>query len=173
MKRIFASVDGAFIPTFRGYARSFIGLDIDIDLRDVDGMTSLVINVNGYDRRSRFQLSESQQYFLDIALRFSLIECSKSKNAFMLIDTPEGSLDIAYENRAGKMFADFVDKGYDVIMTANINSSQLLLKLAERCGKDKMKVERMTDWTMLTQVQQEEQEIIEKAYAQIENKLTK
>ena len=90
----------------------------------------------------------------------------------MLIDTPEGSLDIAYENRAGKMFADFVDKGYDVIMTANINSSQLLLKLAERCGKDKMKVERMTDWTMLTQVQQEEQEIIEKAYAQIENKLT-
>ena len=77
MKRIFASVEGAFIPTFRGYARSFIGLDIDIDLRDVDGMTSLVINVNGYDRRSRFQLSESQQYFLDIALRFSLIECSK------------------------------------------------------------------------------------------------
>ena len=172
MKRIFTSVEGAFIPTFRGYARSFIGLDIDIDLRDVEGMTSLVINVNGYDRRSRFQLSESQQYFLDIALRFSLIEFSKSKNAFMLIDTPEGSLDIAYENRAGKMFADFVDKGYDVIMTANINSSQLLLKLAERCGKDKMKVERMTDWTMLTQVQQEEQEIIEKAYAQIENKLT-
>ena len=173
MKNIFASVAESFVPTFREYAKSFIGLDIDIDLRDVNGMASLVINVNGSDRHSRFQLSESQQYFLDIALRFSLIEYSKSKNAFMLIDTPEGSLDIAYESRAGKMFADFVDKGYDVIMTANINTSQLLLKLAERCGKDKMKVERMTDWTILTRVQQDEQKVIEEAYDTIESKLAK
>ena len=171
MKRLFTSVAKTFVPTFREYARSFIGLDIDIDLRDVNGMASLVINVNGSDRRSRFQLSESQQYFLDIALRFSLIECTKSKNTFMLIDTPEGSLDIAYENRAGKMFSDFVDRGYNVIMTANINTSQLLLRLAERCGKDKMKVERMTDWTILTQVQQEEQNIIENAYDKIEEEL--
>ena len=171
VKSSFATVAEIFIPTFREYAKSFIGLDIDIELRDVTGMASLVINVNGSDRRSRFQLSESQQYFLDIALRFSLIEYTQSEKAFMLIDTPEGSLDIAYESRAGKMFADFVDKGYDVIMTANINTSQLLLKLAERCGKDKMKVERMTDWTILTQVQQEEQDIIEKAYDEIEIKL--
>lgn len=171
IKTLFAAVAKDFIPMFQEYAKSFIGLDIDIDLRDVNGMASLMINVNGSDRRSRFQLSESQQYFLDIALRFSLLEYSKSKNAFMLIDTPEGSLDIAYESRAGKMFADFVDKGFDVIMTANINTSQLLLKLAERCGKDKMKVERMTDWTVLTQVQQEEQEVIEKAYDEIESKL--
>ena len=58
-----------------------------------------------------------------------------------------------------------------MIMTANINTSQLLLKLAEMCGKDKMKVERMTEWTILTQVQQEEQEVIEQAYNQIESRL--
>lgn len=172
IKALFSEVANDFIPTFRGYAKSFIGLDIDIDLRDVNGMASLMLNVNGSDRRSKFQLSESQQYFLDIALRFSLLEHSKSKTAFMLIDTPEGSLDIAYESRAGKMFADFVDRGFDVIMTANINTSQLLLKLAERCGKEKMIVERMTDWTVLTQVQQEEQAVIEKAYDAIENQLT-
>lgn len=171
VRKAFSSVSEQFIPVFRAYAKSFIGLDIDVELKDVSGMASLVINVNGSDRRSRFQLSESQQYFLDIALRFSLIEFSKSKTAFMLIDTPEGSLDIAYESRAGKMFADFVAKGYGVIMTANINSSQLLLKLAEKCGRDKMKVERMTEWTILTQVQQEEQDVIEKAYAQIEETL--
>jgi hypothetical protein len=39
------------------------------------------------------------------------------------------------------------------------------------CGKDKMKVERMTEWTILTQVQQEEQEVIEQAYNQIESRL--
>ena len=171
VKRSFTAVAEQFIPSFRNYAKSFIGLDIDIELKDNNNMACLVIRVNGSDRRSRFQLSESQQYFLDIALRFSLLEYTKSENAFMLIDTPEGSLDIAYESRAGKMFADFVAKGYSVIMTANINTSQLLLKLAEMCGKDKMKVERMTEWTILTQVQQEEQEVIEQAYNQIESRL--
>lgn len=171
VKRSFTAVAEQFIPSFRNYAKSFIGLDIDIELKDVNKMASLIIKVNGSDRHSRFQLSESQQYFLDIALRFSLIEYTKSENAFMLIDTPEGSLDIAYESRAGKMFADFVSKGYGVIMTANINTSQLLLKLAEMCGKEKMRVERMTEWTILTQVQQEEQGVIEEAYNQIESKL--
>lgn len=173
VKSNFAKLSETFVPSFQSYAKSFIGLDIDVELREVNGMVSLVINVNGSNRRSRFQLSESQQYFLDIALRFSLIELSGLSNAFMLIDTPEGSLDIAYESRAGKMFADFVAKGYGVIMTANINSSQLLLKLAEKCGNEKMKVERMTEWTVLTQVQQEEQDIIEKAYTTIEETLNR
>lgn len=171
LKKAFTAVSNKFIPSFQNYAKSFIGLDIDIELRDNNNLARLVLNVNGSDRHSRFQLSESQQYFLDIALRFSLLESTQGKNTFMMIDTPEGSLDIAYESRAGKMFADFIAKGFSVIMTANINTSQLLLKLAEMCGKDKMKVERMTEWTMLTQVQQEEQDVIEQAYNQIESKL--
>lgn len=171
MRQHYATMAETFIPTFQQYAKSFIGLDIDVELRNVSGMPSLVVSVNGSDRRLRYQLSESQQYFLDIALRFSLIENIHSERAFMLIDTPEGSLDVAYESRAGRMFADFVTKGYSVIMTANINSSQLLLKLAELCGEQKMKIERMTEWTILTQVQQEEQSVIEDAYEKIEEKL--
>lgn len=171
LKSSFVSVSSIFIPTFKNYAKSFIGMDIDIDLKEVGGITSIVINVNGSDRRERFQLSESQQYFLDIALRFALIEYTRSKNAYMLIDTPEGSLDIAYESRAGQMFADFVSKGYSVIMTANINTSQLLLRMAEKCGKERMKIERMTDWTTLSVVQQEEQTSIEQAFDAIEKRL--
>lgn len=171
VKQQYSSMAETFIPSFQDYAKSFIGLDIDVELRNVSGMPSLVVNVNGSDRRLRYQLSESQQYFLDIALRFSLIENIQSARAFMLIDTPEGSLDIAYESRAGKMFADFVAKGYSVIMTANINSSQLLLKLAELCGEQRMRIERMTEWTVLSQVQQAEQEVIESAYDKIEEKL--
>ena len=171
VKQQYSSMAETFIPSFQDYAKSFIGLDIDVELRNVSGMPSLVVNVNGSDRRLRYQLSESQQYFLDIALRFSLIENIQSNRAFMLIDTPEGSLDIAYESRAGKMFADFVAKGYSVIMTANINSSQLLLKLAELCGEQRMRIERMTEWTVLSQVQQAEQEVIESAYDKIKEKL--
>lgn len=171
LKKTFAEVSGQFIPTFKSYAKSFIGMDIDIDLVQRAGVLSMYINVNGSDRREQFQLSESQQYFLDIALRFALIEYSKSSDAYMLIDTPEGSLDIAYESRAGQMFADFVAKEYSVIMTANINTSHLLLRMAEKCGKNRMSIERMTDWTELSLVQQEEQGIIEGAFDEIEKRL--
>ncbi len=172
IKNSFTTISQTFIPVFKSYAKSFIGMDVDIDLNQIGGVLSLFINVNGSDRRERFQLSESQQYFLDIALRFALIEYTQSKNAYMLIDTPEGSLDIAYESRAGQMFADFVKKGYSVIMTANINTSHLLLRMAEQCGKDKMQIERMTTWTTLSIVQQEEQSSIEQAFDSIETKLS-
>lgn len=171
LKRTFSEVSAQFIPTFKSYAKSFIGMDIDINLLQVAGVLSMYISVNGSDRRESFQLSESQQYFLDIALRFALIQYSQSNDAYMLIDTPEGSLDIAYESRAGQMFADFVTQGYTVIMTANINTSHLLLKMAEMCGKDRMKIERMTDWTTLSTVQQQEQDIIKEAFDEIEKRL--
>lgn len=160
-----------FLPIFKNYANSFIGLDIDVELKSSSKGIGLVLKVNNTERTERFQLSESQQYFIDIALRFALIEFTSSLNAFMLIDTPEGSLDIAYESRAGKMFGDFVQKGFDVIMTANINSSQLLLQMAKKCRREKMKVERMTSWTILSTVQQEEQDVIENAFNNIEEAL--
>lgn len=69
------------------------------------------------------------------------------------------------------MFGDFVQKGFDVIMTANINSSQLLLQMAKKCRREKMKIERMTSWTILSTVQQEEQDVIEKAFNNIEEAL--
>ncbi len=86
------------------------------------------LEVKSSARRHTYQLSESQRFFVDIALRMALINhmSSKSTKGVLLIDTPEGSLDIAYENRAVDMFADFVELGYGIIMTANINSSRLL-----------------------------------------------
>lgn len=161
-----------FIPVFKDYANSFLGLDIDVDFRKSENGLFLVLKVNDTERTEKFQLSESQRYFIDIALRFALVEYVSS-NAYMLIDTPEGSLDIAYESRAGKMFADFVTKGYDVIMTANINTSQLLLQMAEKCGASKMYLERMTNWTVLSSVQQEEHRVIECAFKNIEDTLVR
>ena len=161
-----------FIPMFKEHANSFLGLDIDIDFRRTDKGPSLILKVNDTERTRQYQLSESQRYFIDIALRFALIEYV-SDQSYILIDTPEGSLDIAYENRAGKMFADFVLKGYDVIMTANINSSQLLLQMAEKCGASMMHLERMTNWTILSSVQQEEHQIIERAFNNIEETLVR
>ncbi len=167
----YVNAEAEFIPLFNQYAKSFLGLDINIDLAFSAKGANLSINIENTKRKVAHQLSESQRYFVDIAIRMALIElCTKS--ATILIDTPEGSLDIAYESRAGKMFADFAKDLYKVILTANINSSQLLKELASICKKRKMTIERMTEWTTLSEVQQKENHRIEVAYSELEKILS-
>ena len=163
-----------FVPIFKELAKSFIGLDLDIDLKREKHIQKLVLELQSTARTDSFQLSESQRFFLDIALRMSLaIYLSTPNNPVnMLIDTPEGSLDIAYESRVGKMFANFISNyGQNIVMTANINASQLLISLAELCGNEKMKFRRMLDWTDLTSIQKEVESLFEKVYTNIENAL--
>ena len=168
----YVNAEKDFIPLFNQYAKSFLGLDLDINLSiSSKGIASLSIDIDDTVRRDSFQLSESQRYFVDIALRMALVDLS-ANSATILIDTPEGSLDIAYESRAGMMFADFASHSRKIVMTANINSSQLLLELARICKSDRMKIERMTDWTLLSEVQQQENNRIEEAYSNIEARLT-
>jgi len=163
-----------FVPLFKDLAFSFLGLDLDIrmDKQPSVGVT-LVLNVKGTPRREHHQLSESQRFFVDIALRMALAQhiSNPDAKACLFIDTPEGSLDIAYESRAGDMFARFVQRGYHIVMTANINSSRMLRSLAERCGRSKMLLHRMTSWTELSEVQIEEEALFEEAYREIEKAL--
>ncbi len=166
-----------FVPLFRELAKLFIGMDMDIRMEYSTALDStglqLIIEMQGIARRQTHQLSESQKFFLDIALRMALAQymAAPEARACLFIDTPEGSLDIAYESRAGEMFARFAENGHDILMTANINSSQLLKKMALRCGKSKMVLYRMTSWSQLTSVQQEEEQLFTEAYEAIENML--
>jgi hypothetical protein len=69
------------------------------------------------------------------------------------------------------MFAQFVNCGHDIVMTANINTSQLLRKLAAKCGASRMKLVRMTEWTELSDVQMQEESLFREAYGGIEKEL--
>jgi ABC-type cobalamin transport system ATPase subunit len=89
-------------------------------------------------------------------------------SACLLIDTPEGSLDIAYEARAGEMFGEFVARGNRIIMTANLNSNRLVLELANVCRRDLMHVERMTNWSVLSEVQAQSENLFDKSYEDIQ-----
>jgi hypothetical protein len=162
-----------FVPTFRRLAKRFIGLDIDVSLYQIQNTFGLSLEMEGTRRQSTTELSESQRFFLEIALKMALGQYMSSDEspAGLLIDTPEGSLDIAYEARAGDMFADYVQAGFNLLMTTNINSSQLLIRLAERCRLDTMELVRMTEWTSLTEVQAAEEHLFNEAYTSIENKL--
>lgn len=160
-----------FVPRFAELAKRFLGmpLTVQLDAREAVGL-NLIVTVNGNTRRQQQQLSESQRFFLDIALRMALTEhmSDPSSRGGMFIDTPEGSLDIAYEKRAGDMLAMFAEAGHRIVMTANLNSSQLLLALAHRCGQNGMTLFRMTDWADLSDVQKEEEVLFDRAYQEIE-----
>jgi len=169
----YASAEEEFVPAFRSLAREFLGLDIDVRLISGTDRIGLVLEVEGQTRRLMHELSESQRFFLDIALRMSLgnFMADSSAPITMYIDTAEGSLDIAYESRAGRMFAQFVQAGSHIMMTANINTSQILLRLASLCGNEKMRLGRMTDWTQLSDVQRESESLFDEAYESIESNL--
>jgi hypothetical protein len=170
LEKQYMSAEKKFVPMFKELATSFLGLDLDVRMQTKGGSIGLVLKVLGTERRSNFQLSESQKYFLDIALRMSIVRyiCGDKRNACLYIDTPEGSLDIAYETKAGEMFSQFVNYGFDIIMTANINSSRLLTSLASQCKKGKMAIIRMTSWTTMSDVQIKHEDLFDDAFSAIE-----
>jgi energy-coupling factor transporter ATP-binding protein EcfA2 len=161
-----------FVPRFRELAESFIGLPIDIELEARPGANEagfgLSMRMDGQVRLQPEDVSESQRFFIDIALRMALAEFMTDGPATLLVDTPEGSLDIAYEARAGIMLSKFASEGNRIIMTANLRSSQLVLRLAGLQKEAGMQVIRMTDWTDLSEVQQTEEGLFTKAYEEIE-----
>lgn len=171
LEQEYLAAETTFVPRFAELANHFLGmpLTVQMEARATRGL-DLVVSVRGTTRRQQQQLSESQRFFLDIALRMALTQhmSDPTSRGGMIIDTPEGSLDIAYEKRAGDMLAMFAEAGHQILMTANLNSSQLLLALARRCGHANMRLCRMTDWAELSEVQQEEEELFNTAYAQLE-----
>jgi ABC-type cobalamin/Fe3+-siderophores transport system ATPase subunit/rubrerythrin len=169
----YAQVRDEFVPRFSSLANEFLGLDLDVTFEVVSSKVLLVLTVQDTRRRAYDTLSESQRFFIDIALRMALAQqmSEPGSAAVLYIDTPEGSLDIAYESRAGSMFGNFVRDGHQIIMTANINTSQLLRKLATTCGPSLMKLLRMTEWTSLSEVQISEETMFDDAYEAIEDAL--
>jgi hypothetical protein len=161
-----------FVPRFRELAESFIGLPIDVELEHRQGANDsgfgLRLRMNDQIRSLPDKVSESQRFFIDIALRMALSEFMSAGAATLLIDTPEGSLDIAYEARAGAMFAKFVEQENALIMTANLRSSELVLRLAALEKHRGMQIVRMTDWTDLSEVQQSEEGLFSSAYNAID-----
>lgn len=148
----------AFVPLFNSLAQLFLGVELDISLETKENV-SLVLEIRKTKRRAEHQLSESQRFFIDIALRmaFAQLVSPRKAGAPLYIDTPEGSLDLAYENQAGEMIAKFARDGHKVLMTANVNTSQLLVALATKSGKKGFGIQRLYTWTEMSTVQESQE----------------
>ena len=175
LQKRFDQYSERFTGLFGTYASAFVGLTVDIELEHRKGKNEtgfeLLLSLEDQARARPDAVSESQRFFLDIALRMALAEFMSPDGATLFIDTPEGSLDITYEARAGQMFSEFATQGNSILMTANLRSSALLQRLAERQTDAGMQIERMTDWTDLSEVQQAEENLFDEAYEEIERAL--
>jgi predicted RNA-binding Zn ribbon-like protein len=164
-----------FLPRFRELSEEFIGLPVDVTLQHRKGANDsgfgLLLKLDDQLRPDPESVSESQRFFLDIALRMALSEFMATGPATLLIDTPEGSLDIAYEARAGIMLSRFASSGNALLMTANLRSSALIIRLAELRKRAGMQIVKMTEWTDLSQVQLAEEHLFTEAYKAIETAL--
>jgi len=172
----YSAAEGTFLPMFTKLAGSFLGIELDVRLTTAQATgVTLVLDMRGSSRRRHHQLSESQRFFIDIALRMALAQFMSfpGSPANLYIDTPEGSLDVAYETKAGQMFSQFARNGFGILMTANINGSRLLTAMASRCGPRRMHLQRMTTWTELSDVQRQEEKLFEKVFKDIERSLAR
>jgi DNA repair exonuclease SbcCD ATPase subunit len=170
IEKRYSDVEESFLPLFTSLAEKFLGLELGLSFQRATHGLVLLLEVKSTQRRHHHQLSESQRFFVDIALRMALAQfmADGEARATLYIDTPEGSLDLAYERRAGVMLANFIENGNHIIMTANINSSGLLRSLAAECGTEKMELSRMTSWAELSAVQVAEEKAFNDAYKEIE-----
>ena len=171
----FAEMENEFVPLLQDLAFEFLGVPLQVDLERRNHSLGLSLTLHGSQRTTADTLSESQRFFVDIALRMAFARklSSGGSPATLYVDTPEGSLDIAYEGRAGRLFGKFAEGSDRLVMTANINTSRLLLELASRCGSANMDLVRMTSWTDLTPIQEEAQDEFELAYSQVEAELSR
>ena len=178
LEKIYHRVQVDFLPIFKKFAKEFTGLDLDMTLVSVtdDGrkMFKFILQIDDTNRDNEFELSESQRFFIDIALRMAIVTfvCSKTTaSTSMLIDTPEGSLDIAYETNAGSMFYEYIAANQKMIITANLNSSGLIQTLAGKTKFEKFELISMLKWAKLSSVQNTHFELFERSISTIESKL--
>lgn len=89
-------------------------------------------------RDTRDEVSESQRVFIDIAFRIALIHtCVELGSGTMVIDAPEGSLDVVFASNAAAMLGAFVDPAAGdnrLIVASNLVEGSLLPELARLAG---------------------------------------
>ena len=64
---------------------------------------------------------------------------------FYIVETPEGSLDLAYERNVADMYIEFGNHNHSIIITSNLNSSDFLQGLYGRLGNGEEKRKRTLD----------------------------
>ncbi len=88
--------------------------------------------VSGETRPSAQALSDAQRSFVDLAFRMAVLDVwhqVTKQTVTMIIETPEGAVDIAYMERVATMIRTFGEQGHTLLITTNLNNEVFLPEL--------------------------------------------
>jgi DNA repair exonuclease SbcCD ATPase subunit len=156
-------VNERLTPLFSHFASRFLGTSCELVVTNRTKAKKPVAYMfprfYGKERAYINQVSESQRFFIDQAFRMALITWfseSTGQSTFCIVETPEGSLDLAYERNVADMYAEFANYGHTIIATSNLNSSNFLGGLFNQLNDGKNKKGSVLDllqYGQLTSVQ--------------------
>lgn len=128
-----------FSNQFSLYAKKFLGVECKLtyDKLDNDDLKKFYPIINDTIRRSEYELSESQRFFIDHSFRMSILTHFYTTPTFYIIETPDSSLDLSYEKNAADVFSSFLDKPYSLILTSNLNNSLFINYILQNDDKEK------------------------------------
>lgn len=116
-----------FSAIFASFAESFLGVSCSLEYNSYDNRPKRFYPViDGKVRRQEESLSESQRFFIDHSFRMSILTFFYQSPTFYIVETPDSSLDLSYEQNAAGVFLHFLQKPNIVIVTSNLNNSSFI-----------------------------------------------
>ena len=131
------SVFQEYYRVFKKYASSFFGENQSVNLKLVGNKEDRLfkIQLNGSDRETYYDMSESQRIFLDLSYRLSILDYFHM-DSYFICETPDSTLDLVFEHNAVRTFENYINKGNSLILSANARNSTLILSLVEHYKDD-------------------------------------
>ena len=119
-----------FSAIFASYAQQFLGVNCSLEYNSYDDRPKRFYPViDGKVRKQEESLSESQRFFIDHSFRMSILTFFYQSPSFYIVETPDSSLDLSYEQNAAGVFLQFLKKPNIVIVTSNLNNSSFITHL--------------------------------------------
>lgn len=156
---------------FNKYAKTFIGWDCKLTvqkkvIKKIPHYYYLPLVDNSL-RENPDAVSESQRFFLDQAFRMAIINFMQDNvpnfSTFFITETPEGSLDLIYEEQVAEMFLKFAKTNNNIIFTSNLNSSSFLKKLFCNFSEEESekKILNLLEKAKMSDLQKKERETLD------------
>ena len=126
-----------FSAIFASYAGHFLGVQCSLEYARYgnDNTKRFYPIIDGKVRRQEESLSESQRFFIDHSFRMSILTFFYQTPSFYIVETPDSSLDLSYEQNAAGVFLQFLKNPNIVIVTSNLNNSSFVNYLIDGTEK--------------------------------------
>jgi len=138
---VFEGIQSKIVKAFKKYATLYLDEQCDVTFLKEDKLPSkrgpqikaphaaFFPVISDHIRPSAQALSDAQRSFVDLAFRMAVLDVwhqKTGKTVTMIVETPEGAVDIAYMERVATMLRTFGKQGHTLIITTNLNNDIFL-----------------------------------------------